>query len=283
MTALKRLIKRTISRKKRDFPTGIFCYHKVGTVLLSKVFRSICSVNGWTFEVLHGMQTRFPKNVDVAVFSHSLVDPSVIRPPLLGVHVIRDPRDVIVSGYQYHCRTTEQWCTNTDFSVTPPILYPQVPYSQQHRSEVWKAEYLKSLRNKSYQQNLLDRSQNDGLAFEINHYGTWTIESMEEWDYTHDNILELRFEKLMGEYTDTFRLIFHHLQFSDEEINQYLDLAASHNLKKKSSNEIKKMRHVTSLKTSRWREYLDPEHKDAIRSRFSSALLTLGYETDNDW
>ena len=274
---------RFFRRKSRSIPVCIFCYHKAGTVLLSRVFRQICEANKLKFKSLKGKQTQIPPDTDVILFSHSLIDVAHVVKPFVGVHIIRDPRDIIVSGYLYHRRTTEKWCINTDFSMRPPILFPKVPYSQEHRSEEWKIRYLTSLAGMSYQENLLHMSQQQGLMFEMNNYGAWTIESMQEWDYGLTNILEIKFENLMNSYDDTFRRIFKHIRFSKSESDVGLNIAAQHDLGRRSPEEIDKMPHVSSARATKWKEYFEIQHKEAFLDRFGDVLVKLGYETSNNW
>jgi Sulfotransferase domain len=274
---------RLFRRKSKSIPICIFCYHKAGTVLLGKVFRQICETNNLEFKSLKGKQTEIPPDTDVILFAHSLIDFTHVEKPFVGVHVIRDPRDIIVSGYHYHRQTTEKWCINTDFSTTPPIRFPKVPYSQEHRSEEWKIKYLESLGGISYQENLLRMSQQQGLMFEMNNYGAWTIESMKDWNYGMGNILEIRFENLTNRYDDTFRRIFDHIGFSKSESAVGLKIAALHDLGRKSPEEIEKMRHITSPSGTNWEEYFETQHKEAFLDRFGDVLVRLGYETSNNW
>lgn len=250
---------------------------------MTKVFRQICKHNNWRFRILYGKQTVIPKRADVLLFAHSLVDFRKLETPFLGLHIIRDPRDVIVSGYLYHKRTSEKWCVNTDFTLNPPIRHPQVPYPRQHLAEDWKRTYLASLGGKSYQANLLNLSQHDGLLFEMKYYGSWTTENMLAWDYQQTNMLEMKFEDLMGNFDGSFEQIFEHFRFSAEEIETNLRIASGHDLGRKSAEEIAQMAHVSTRKTSKWRDYFEPIHKDTFIDLFGDALITLGYEDDNDW
>ena len=272
-----------------DFPNSLqtpiclFCYHKAGTVLLTKVFGEICAANNWQFISLMGKQEKIPENYDVILFAHSLIDLSQVQVPFIGVHLVRDPRDIIVSGYLYHSRTTEPWCVNKDFSLEPPISFPQVPYSQEHRSEDWKINYLKSLNKCSYQEHLLHSSQEDGLLFEMNNYGSWTIESMQQWNYNQDNILEIKFEDIMNDYDSTFQGIFSHLGFSQSQAKHLLKIAIRHDLGRKSSKEIQGIKHVSKIKTSKWGDYFKEEHKRYFLNNFGDILIDLGYEASIDW
>ena len=266
-------------RRKPATPIYLFCHHKVATVLLTKVFREVGLANGWTFHVLRGRQTQAPRNPGVTLFSHA-GDAETFAKPFVGVHVVRDPRDVIVSGYLYHRRTAEAWCVNQDFSTAPSIAFPQVPYSQEHRSEAWKRDYLRSLNGKSYQEHLLSLSPEEGLIFEMKHYGAWTIESMLEWNYAQAGVLELKFEALMGSYDATFCSVFEHLGLSGKQHAAGMCAAAKHDLSKKSAAEVAAIQHVSAREPSKWRHYFTEEHHAAFRELFGDALVKLGYETN---
>ena len=271
------------SFQRRTVPICVFCHHKVGTVLLRQVLAGIARINGWNFFMLLGRHSKLPAEADVVLLAHSQIDLDAIAQPFVGVHFIRDPRDVIVSGYLYHRRTTEPWCVNSDFDPGPPIRFPRVPYSQEHRSEAWKAAYLRSLNGRSYQQNLLALPQRDGLLFEMDHYAAWTIEDMRGWDYAREEVLEVKYEDLMAEYDAGFRYIFSWFGLSASQRDAALEIAAGHDLGRKSQDEIRQMSHVSIGETSKWRSYFEPQHKDAFVARFGEILVDFGYETSNDW
>jgi hypothetical protein len=276
-------ILKKLKHQPRALPIVLFCYHKGGTVLLQKVFKQISEANNWNYLVRGGKQTQLPRNIDVVLLIHSLIDISNIVKPFIGAHVIRDPRDIVVSGYLYHCRCSEEWCVNSDFNPRQPIRFPRVPYSQEHRSEEWKMRYLESLGGMSYQENLLKMSQRDGMLFEMKHYGAWTIESMRDWNYNKDNILEVKFEDLMENYDDTFRLIFDHLGFSKSKIDLGLSIASKHDLGRKKTKEIEKDEHIFSRDTNKWKNYFEAVHKEVFIKYFGNVLIELGYESDNNW
>lgn len=272
-----------ISKRKLKIPIYLFCHHKTGTILLTKVFSEICQTQGWKFLALPGMITVIPDSYDVILFMHSLVDQDLLKDPFWGIHVIRDPRDVIVSGYQYHLRTTEKWCTNKDFSLKSPIKYPQVPPNLEHFSEEWKVNYVKSLNNLSYQETLQSISKRDGLVFEMNNFASWTIESMMNWNYEDPRVLEITFENLMNYFDDIFMEIFKFSNFSECQIMSSSSVAKKHDLQGKSDNEVASIKHVTSKETSRWMSNFEKVHKDLFIEKFGNILIRLGYEKDNLW
>ena len=159
----------------------VFTYHKTGTVLFQSILASVAAQFGLKFAEYFGYVERIDPGLDIALLAHSLVPPRFAARPFRAIRVVRDPRDIWVSGYLYHRRCSEAWCTNTNFNPSPPITYPRVDYSFQHYPEVWKQRYLAWLGGKSYQQNLLDRDRPAGLAFELEGYSGQTFKAMRDW------------------------------------------------------------------------------------------------------
>jgi hypothetical protein len=250
---------------------------------MGKVFREIAHENYWRFKTLAGMQTTIPQDRDVVLYAHSLIDFHHMDRPWVGVHVIRDPRDIIVSGYLYHLRTGEEWCTNSNFDLQRPILSPRVPYTEEHKAEEWKENYIKSLGGISYQENLLKRSQSDGLYFEMDNMAGWAIENMAEWDYNMKNVLEVKFEDLMADYDHVFQSIFEFIGLKPEQADLGLKIAEKHDIGRKTDDEIKKIEHVSSKKTNRWMDFFEEGHKAYFKEKFGSILVDLGYESDDAW
>ena len=142
-----------------------FCYHKVGSALCAKLAGKLAATFGWQVAAWAGQIKWIDTSKQITTFAHSLIDFDLSAIPHKGVRLIRDPRDILVSGYLYHQRCQERWCVNDCFDLSPPILPPRVPHSQAHRSEEWKRAYLINLGGLSYQQNLLTRDLEDGLRF----------------------------------------------------------------------------------------------------------------------
>lgn len=251
--------------------------------MLAKVFREICTSFGWRFKKVIGLAEQVPTDADVVLFILSLIDLSQVTTPYIGMHVIRDPKDVIVSGYLYHMRCSEDWCINENPDATEPILFPNLPWSEQHKPEEWKRIYLDSLRDKSYQQILLEKNESDGLLFELYHYGFWTIQSMLEWDYNNPVVREIRFESIMSNYDETFREIFEYFDFSKTQIRRALLIAAREDLSRKSKRQLRANPHISSPNTTKWAEYFTQSHKDTFKDHFGDALSRLGYEKDEQW
>jgi hypothetical protein len=114
--------------------------------------------------------------------------------------MIRDPRDIWVSGHLYHRHCQEEWCINTDMDPTPPIAWPKVDHSFAHWPEDWKRRYLERLNGKSYQRNLLERSMVEGLDFELEGYTGCTLAAMREWRLNGADALDVKLEDVMADF-----------------------------------------------------------------------------------
>lgn len=101
---------------------------------------------------------------------------------LHGVHVVRDPRDILVSAYFSHLYShqTDSW-----------------PELREHR------------------ENLRKVSKEEGLYLEMEFSG-YVFESMERWDYDRSALLELQFEQLADRPYQFWLDVMRHLGLLDE-------------------------------------------------------------------
>src|ERR1700710_1294872 len=92
----------------------VFSYHKSGTSLLLHVMTKVCERLGLSLANYYGLVDRPGAEPGVVLLPHSLLRARLDR-PYRAIRMIRDPRDIWVSGYLYHCRCApwdEEWCTN---------------------------------------------------------------------------------------------------------------------------------------------------------------------------
>lgn len=103
-------------------------------------------------------------------------------------HVIRDPRDIIVSGYFSHLKThkTDGW-----------------PQLEAHRA------------------NLMNCNKEEGLYREIE-FSAQFIQHIMDWNYRQNEILEVKMESLIADPKREFRKILIHLGVYNEDYRQLL-------------------------------------------------------------
>lgn len=243
-------------------PLIIHCgYHKCLTVY----FYRVLSEAAQRFELK--LQYYFPddgvdNDADIILFPHSEVSPAELATEskkYRGTHVIRDPRDLLVSAYFYHMRTEEKWCT------TPNPRHKRVPSDM------------------SYQQYLQTMDVEQGLIFELDGVSGGEIRGMHNWDYHDEDILELRFEDMVGNERDTFARIFAWYGFAGEQLNEAIDIAVGLSLRKLAADDESVKHARKGSRIGQWVDFFTPVLKQKFKQRYGQTLIELGYVQNNDW
>ena len=254
----------------------VFSYHKSGTTLFGRVMTAVAKTLDLRLANQYGMALEVDPGADIVLLPHSLLGFELAR-PFRAVRVVRDPRDIWVSSYLYHLHTSEQWCTNTDFDPSPPIRYPRIHYSVQHRPERWKRDYLAGLGGKSYQRNLLDRDRAAGLGFELARYTGWTLAAMRAWRLRAPAVLDVQLEAIVQDFDRCMHGVFRHLGLNDVECETALRVAASQDMARMSDAEIAASQHIHSRELSKWRGVLTADQVAEFERRHGDLIAGLGY------
>lgn len=221
-------------------------HHKTGTVLMNEIFGQVCRIKGWKF--FYGRQEDLPEDADLFFQDHSRIDPEALPAGFKGIHVIRHPMEVVVSGYRYHHKTCETWCSGIE----------RVRFG-----EMTHQGYLKTL------------SQSEGITFEMVETGYRTINEMYDWDYEDDRFLNLHLEAFAECYEDTLRQAFAFLGFEEDAIRMFLAAAKAYN--KRGSNHAHITNKTEVLHT--YEDYFEPYHYTLFQLLFPDDLFErLGYE-----
>lgn len=207
---------------------------------------------------------------------------------LKALHVVRDPRDVIVSSY---------------FS-----------YRFSHAINDWKE--LASLRNK-----LNQVSFDEGL-FHLIDFNKGMFQNLKMWNYNDERILELSFEEVIKDPVKYLIMAIIHFEllksssvlddrktYIQGKINRgfrklgvypYLKFkgsAVSENyikreLEKLSFDKLAKGRkrgsanqnsHYRKGVSNEWKDLFNQEHKAYFKEVYGDLVVQLGYERDNNW
>ena len=75
-------------------------HHKSGTVLMKRIFTNFCDAEGLTF--FYGNQNQLKNNSKVFHQDHSYFNTESLPSDFKGIHIIRHPLEIIVSGYRFH-------------------------------------------------------------------------------------------------------------------------------------------------------------------------------------
>ncbi len=290
-------------------PTRVFFgHHKCATGWIDNILMELCFHMGIQFYMAHTVD-HFKsygslgnlvkeKGIDLLAYTNADIDYVSGLNFHRAFHVVRDPRDILVSAYfsHMHSHSTKNWAA-----------------LEAHRKR------LKSL------------SFEEGLFCEME-FSKEQFDAMYRWDYEQEKVLEVRMEDLTAYPLDIFMRILRLLDLLDESDHGYLE-PTTHALQFKMNRLNQKGRRympanlpmfpVPRIKRSTvtcavlnaileqksfkrmsggrkkgqenvknhfrkgvpgdWRNQFNEAHVAKFRSEFNPLLLKLGYETDSDW
>lgn len=239
----------------------IATHHKTGTVWMDGVFKAIARDFGAQFincrlqsprsmAALKAPFVLFNYDSDFAAYPEILE-----RDDVRIMHLIRDPRDVLISAMHYHRKSTEAW-------LHEPIPgYDRITYQAALRALPTKLEKY---------------------VFELEHSTAGTIRDLLAWQYGRANCFEARYEALRQ---DT------QLEYW-RRITSFLGLrGANHKLvdqrfwQNSLFGGLPRLgnRHVRSGEVAQWKREFTRDLAIAFLTRFPDALQSLGYEMNNAW
>jgi hypothetical protein len=241
-----------------------FSYHKCLTVFYSAVMSRVFPRDYVHFQSRLDHFYRGVQRLKAASVNNQVPDFSLL-PSFKGSHLVRDPRDLIVSGYFYHRRGAEPWCLkrnpkNADWK----IVNGNVPSGL--RQDQSLSEYLQSV------------DQEQGLMAEIE-LRKFHLEAMERWPYGRPNTLELRYENVIGNEVESFDRLTDFLGCSRSQKELALRYAEARSAKNMATTS----RHIRNPSAGQWQEVFTPAVKACFKERYSNLLVKLGYESSLDW
>jgi hypothetical protein len=255
-----------------------FSYHKSGTSLLLHVMTKVGARLGLRVANHFGLVKHLDPEDDMILLPHSMLRCPLDR-PYRAIRMVRDPRDVWVSGYLYHLRSIEEWCVSADFDPTSPILWPRVDHSVAHWPEDWKRRYLARLNGQSYQANLLQLSREAGLDFELEGYTGWTLAAMRDWKLNAADALDVKLEDLMADFDGMMLRIFDHFEFTAEQQDAALEEARSEDIRRMDDLAVANRPQIYSRTISKWREILSAAQITRFEYQYGDVITALGYKT----
>ncbi len=230
-------------------------HHRVGSAWFTRVLEAVAEQYGLRFQSCR--QDELRRGTDVFLQDHSLVDLAKL-PPHRGSHMVRDPRDIVVSRYFFHLWTRESWAHE------PQAEYGGCSY----------LEYLNSL------------DQEAGILAEIDKFVEYGLGHMANWNYHNPDILELRYEDLIGDEDAGFRRLFVHYGFSPAAVDRSVEIAKRFSFERQTKRRVGQVQaqsHLRSGRPGEWRDVLSDRQKARCKEAFGDVLIRLGYETDHDW
>lgn len=167
--------------------------------------------------------------------------------PIRGVHVIRDPRDTVVSGYFSHRDS-----------------HPEGQWLEEHRGRL---------------QHL---SRHDGLLAELTFKATRQVmDETSRWDFQQPDVLELRMEDLIEAPLDQMRKAFEFLRLDELlDIDTLLGIVDAHSFEAKAAGRTRGQEdpksHYRKGVAGDWRNHFDQEHIALFKQLYGDLVVRLG-------
>ena len=241
------------------------CYHKAGTHWMKGILKRIADQYELSWDRiehsrLFGEESKTIKQSllekDILIDGHSRINLTDL-PDYRGSHMVRDPRDMTISGYFYHLWAKEKW-----------LHVPRSRYGE-----------------KTYQELLNSLNQEEGLGQEIERFAG-SFQQMKNWDYDNPKIFELRYEQLLNDDGTIYRRLFEHYGFSPEAVDLGVTIANRSGFEARAKRKVGTVVEkavMRSGKPGQWRDYFTQSLKKKFKEMAGDVLIELGYEKNNDW
>ena len=218
-------------------------HHKTGTAWMQSIFHQMALI--YNVPVRTDELDITPTYGQVYLNGHSRFDFEVANKiDYRGLHLIRDPRDIIVSACFYHQKSDEPWL-------------------HKKRSEFGGLTYQEKINS--------FLSVDDCILFEMEGSAGGNIADIKNWCYENRHFIEVKYEDLIvDKQLLLFHQIFSFLGFHPCFVPKALEIAHNNSLFSKSS--VVNNAHIRSGKPRQWENHFKAIHKDRFIELFGDIL-----------
>lgn len=175
---------------------------------------------------------------------------------------VRDPRDLVVSGYFYHRRGAEDWVSIEAPTADDWYFANGVVPAAMRGEQISFAGYLQSI------------PEEEGLLAELE-FRRHHFDSMARWPNRHPKIVTYRYEDIIGNETRVFQELFEFYGLSSIERQLGDWFARRYSIRKRSTDP-----HVRNPAPGQWRRHFTPRVKRAFDAEHGALMELYGYPKD---
>lgn len=279
-----------------------FGHHKCASGYATQIFDDVCRFMGmrnveyytpkmWGYNTHELALDKFAAQNHIECVSFINADSRYLGDisKYVGFHLIRDPRDIVVSGYFSH--------------------------KNSHRTDGWPEL-------EEFRQKLQRLPKDEGMMENIKFTETlptngWNIElfrTLMEWDYARENIVELKYEDMVRNPYEVFLEAFSRMGIAvdvDAGLTSFLNyyFRRKNPFRNPRANAIPEWILLLKLYNNRftkaakgrkrgitdesshyrkgmpgdWKNHFTDEHKAYFKRKYNDLLIKLGYENDDKW
>lgn len=247
-------------------PNLIHCsYHKCLTKYYARVMLAIFSrrrrpwkkgyshFNSWINRFMASY-----RNLDAASVNNHVLDLEAVAPYRI-TRFIRDPRDMIVSGYHYHKRAAEVWCEVKDPTEKDwETVNGRIPDGM--------------LPGESYSEMLQRLSVEDGLFAEMQ-FREKHFKGMLTWPNDDPNILLIRYEDIIGNEEAIFSKLLDFYELPAREKARGVKAAIKHSASRMQSKNT----HIRNPEPNQWKRTFTDETEKRFEELYPGLVEYVGY------
>ncbi|MEK9569314.1 MAG: hypothetical protein VW124_09920 [Paracoccaceae bacterium] len=243
-----------------------FSFHKNLTVYYKKVVEAFCAETGRSYQHFKSFKEEFnaAQNFDIKSVNNHFINPVEfldLSPDTRLSLFVRDPRDLVVSGYFYHKKGVEWWCNiKTPNEDTLRTVNMSVPANFLRRGETI-AECL----------NRLPLEQGLKMEIEMRHPHFTSLSKWADLMPSNQLIKIIKYEDIVNNEEAAFCELASHYEFSEHEKNIWLE--AAH----RNSAKNVRISHIRNAKPQQWKQYLSDEHLSWFRNNLYHTMRAFDY------
>lgn len=228
-----------------SLPVLVGLHHKTGTRWMRYIFKTLAAT----------LRQQGARDL-IRVSVHSQFSEQELARDFRGFHMIRDPRDVVISGLHYHKKSDEKW-----------LHVPQEEFG-----------------GLTYQQKLNSLpSHDEQFFFELNNCAKATISAMAAWRYDDPRFYEARYEDMVNDvkalkFTQALMFLGFHgpLMLQGTQLFLATGLFPGKPIPEGHS-------HIRNGQAQQWRTDFRRRQGEQFVELLGDCLIRLGYEPDHSW